>query len=205
MPANRLIRLFALLCCLGGLTGCGALSALNTASTALDTYDLAAAPGSKGGRQTDRTVVVTLPQVTATLDTDRILIRPDAASIAYLPGARWSDTVPSLLQSLIIRSISATGRVGYVGKSEGGPVPDKALLLRVDAFEAVVGADGAIEVRVRIEATLLEDRDQRVIATRGFEGTATAVDASAAAIVAAMQRALDGLLPTLADWVAGRV
>ena len=118
------------------LSGCSALSSLNRAATPLDTYELTPAPGATGGGKSSRTLVVARPDAPASIATDRILIKPTARSITYLPDGRWSDEVPLLVQSLLIRSISGTGRLGYVGQSENGPVPDLALLVRVDQVGA---------------------------------------------------------------------
>jgi cholesterol transport system auxiliary component len=83
-------------------------------------YDLQPAVGAKRGGRKSRMLVFARPQASAALTTDRIMIEPYAASITYLPDARWSDEVPVLLQTLLIRSISETGRVVYVGRSDTG-------------------------------------------------------------------------------------
>ena len=130
---TRRIALLGAACALGG---CSTLTSLNAASKPLNTYDLRPATGSKRGGRTSRTLLVAKPQASAALTTDRILIKPEPASITYLPDARWSDEVPAIVQSLLIRSISETGRIAYVGPSNAGPVPDKALLVRIDAMMA---------------------------------------------------------------------
>lgn len=200
----KLTRRTALLGGVSLLAGCNAISALNSASQPLDTYDLSPAVGSTGGRRSGRTLLVARPEASAAIATDRILVKPDAASITYLPDARWTDELPAVFQSLLVRSISGTGRLGYVGNSEGGPVPDTALLVRMDAFEVQVVGEGAFVVTVDVALTLLNDKSQRVIGTRSFAQTASAVDDSPLAIVAAFQGLLDQMLPAMADWVVVR-
>lgn len=187
------------------LGGCSALSTLNTASEPLDTFDLHPAAGARGGARTSRTLLVARPQAPAALASDRILIRPDPVSIAYLPDARWTEELPLVLQSLLVRSISETGRIGYVGRSDAGPVPDKALLVRIDAFEVKAQADGLFEVVVEVDLTILRDRDQRVISTRGFAQSAQTADISPKSVVTVFQGLLDVLLPTMSDWAIQRV
>jgi cholesterol transport system auxiliary component len=189
---------------LGGavaLGGCSAVSALNSAGTALDTYDLTPRSGSTTGRQTQRTLLVALPDATAAISTDRILVRPNAVAITYLPDGRWTAELPRVVQSLLVRSISATGRIGYVGPSEGGPVPDSALLTRIDRFGVTIGADGIVVAEVDMTLTVLDDRDQRVLATRRFDESVPVADDGAAAIVVGFQTIMDSLLPAMADWV----
>lgn len=201
MTPMTFTRRFALFGAVASLGGCGAVSALNSAAKALDTYDLSPAAGARTGRRTSHTLLVARPQASAAIATDRIMVKPDAVSITYLPDARWSDEAPLVVQSLLIRSISATGRIGYVGRSEGGPVPDTALLVRMDAFQVEVLPDGTMNVVIDIALTLISDREQKVIATRNFTQSASAANDTPAGIVAAFQSVLDALLPVMADWV----
>lgn len=204
MTLMTLSRRFALLGALSALGGCSAISALNSAAQPLDTYDLLPANGSQDGRRTSRTMLVARPEASAAIATDRIMVKPDAASITYLPDARWSDELPLVIQSLLIRSISGTGRIGYVGRSDGGPVPDTALLVRIDAFNVNVRPDGSFYVAADLTLTTLNDRDQRVTAMQGFSATAPVASDQPAAIVVAFQGVLDGLLPQMADWAVQR-
>lgn len=169
----KMIRRTFLLGMVSSISSCGTLSALSEASVPLDTYDLLPAAGSKRGKRTSRTLLVARPQASAVLATDRIVIKPDPAAITYLPDARWSDELPAMLQNLLVRSISQTERVAYVGISEGGPVPDKALLVRIDAFEVDALKDGSFEIRVDVFLSMINDGDQRVTDTRRFAQRAT--------------------------------
>tara|TARA_R110002094_G_scaffold5874_2_gene14827 strand:- start:1376 stop:1993 length:618 start_codon:yes stop_codon:yes gene_type:complete len=200
-----LTRRTALIGAVSALGGCSALTSLNAASKPLDTYDLLPASGSKKGARSSRTLLVARPQTSAALATDRILVRSDPASIAYLPDARWSDELPAVFQSLLIRSISATGRIAYVGRSDAGPVPDKALLVRIDGFEINAIEGGAFEVQVDVELTIINDRDQRVIASRRFSQSAQTSSDQAKEIVTVFQSVLNALLPAMSDWSIQRV
>jgi cholesterol transport system auxiliary component len=201
MTPLTMTRRIALLGATSALSGCGALSVLNTAAAPLDTYDLSPAAGSKAGSRSASKLLIARPEASAALATDRIMVRSDGATITYLPDARWPDAAPLVLQSLLVRSIAATGRIGYVGNSEGGPVPDTALLVRMDAFEVVIEPGGTVRATVDIALTALDDRIQRVLGSRSFAQAVTAADDSPRAITAAFQAALDIVLPSAADWV----
>lgn len=190
-------------CC--ALSGCSAISAINASTAALDTFDLSVASGLGGGRRTSRTLLVATPQASAVLATDRIMVRPATASVTYLPDARWGDELPKLVQSLLIRSMSSAGRVGYVGPMDAGPVADKALLVRIDAFEVRVVAVEIFEVAVDLHLTMVNDRDQRVVGTQAFRQTAQVGEDDAETIVAGFQRVLDVILPQVSDWALARV
>ncbi|TDL81265.1 hypothetical protein E2L08_06220 [Palleronia sediminis] len=199
-----LTRRTALLGAVAALAGCSAVSSLNNAATPLDTFDPIPVPGSRSGPRSSRTILVARPLAPASIESDRIVIKPDPLSIAYLPESRWPDELPAVMQSLLVRSIAGTGRVGYVGPGEGGPVPDIAVLTRIDAFQVETVGQG-FEVAVSVNVTLLRDRDQSVIASRAFDQRAAAADDVARAVVPAFQSALNVILPEIADWVVRSV
>jgi cholesterol transport system auxiliary component len=204
MPTAILTRRLALLGAISSLGGCSALSALNSAAEPLDTYDLKPVAGSQTGARSSRTMLVARPEAPAAISSDRIMVKPDPVSITYLPDARWTDELPLVVQSLLIRSISGTGRIGYVGQSDGGPVPDSALLVRLDAFNVERQPGGALQVVIAMDLTVLNDRDQMVVANRNFGQSGPATDDSPVAVVAAFQSVLEVLLPAMADWAVER-
>lgn len=201
MTVNIMNRRIALLGVTSLLSGCGALGSLNTAAQPLDTYDLAPVAGSTSGPRRAAKLLIARPEASAALATDRIMVRSDGATITYLPDARWADEAPLVMQALLVRSISGTGRIGYVGRSEGGPVPDAALLVRMDAFEVVVAPGGEVRVHIEIDLTVVNDRDQRVLGRRSFAQAANAANDGPPAVTAAFQAALNVLLPFAAEWV----
>lgn len=203
MPVlTRRIALLGGLCTLGG---CSTISSLNAAAEPLDTYDLFPVSGSTSGRRTSRTLLVARPQASAALNSDRIMVRPDTAAITYLPDARWTDELPAVLQSLLIRSISGTGRIGYVGPSDAGPIPDKALLVRIDRFDISTMPDGFFQIQITVDLTVINDKDQRVTGNRSFTGSTKIQSDSPKEIVAAFQNTLNPLLPEMAEWTLQRM
>lgn len=183
------------------LAGCGAVSALNAAGSPLATYDLVPRSGALSGRQVRGNLAVALPDAPAALASDRIVIRPSPARITYLPGARYGDDLPRVVQNLLVRSISATGRAAFVGRAEGAPVPDTAVLTRIDGFDVLLAADGVPSARIDLVLSLVDDRDQRAIASARFAQTLVLADDAPATIIAGFQALLDVLLPAMADFV----
>lgn len=200
MSLRPLSRRAAVAGALTMLSGCAALSALG-GGTALDTFDLTPPSGAPGRPGSSRTLVVARPEAPAAIVTDRIVVKPDPGSITHLPRGRWSAEAPLVIQSLLIRAISATGRMGYVGQVENGPVADRVLLARIDAFQAEADPAGTLVARVDLALTLLNDADQSLVASRSFAGAAAAANDGAAAVVAAFQAVMDHVLPRAAAWV----
>ena len=65
MTMQHLSRRATLLGVVAALGGCGALSALSGAGTALDTFDLTPASGAPAGGRSSRTLVVARPDAPA--------------------------------------------------------------------------------------------------------------------------------------------
>ena len=187
------------------LPGCTALGVLNEAAAPRDTYELQPVTVAAQGRRSSRSLLVVLPNAPAAIATDRILIRQDPLSVTYLPDARWADQVPEMLQSVLIRSLSSAGRIGFVGAQGDGPVPDTVLLTRIDAFGVDQKADGSFVARVSFELTVIRDRDQRVLGTARFAQDQPLADDQAATIARGFQQALDTVLPPAMNWVLARV
>ncbi|WP_296422927.1 ABC-type transport auxiliary lipoprotein family protein [Yoonia sp.] len=200
MTQPRLTRRMTLLGALC-LPGCTALTTLNQAAIPRDTYDLAPAPPTGQGPRTSRTLLVLEPSAAAAIATDRILIKPDVLSVTYLPQARWSDDAPLMVQSLLVRSLSAAGQFGYVGAAGSGPVPDVVLLTRIDQFGVDVLADGGFQANIALQLTVLRDRDQRIVGSRRFQGAMPVTDDSATNIVRVFQQITNIILAEAVIWV----
>jgi ABC-type uncharacterized transport system auxiliary subunit len=187
-----------------GLPGCTALNLLNDAALPRDTYEIQPVYVRASVVRSSRTLLVLEPTAPAAIATDRILIKQDPLSVTYLPDARWSDEVPQMVQSVLIQSLAASGGLAFVGMQGAGPVPDTVLLTRIDAFGVEQQSDGAFQVRVSCELTVLRDRDQRVLGTRRFAGAVPVNNDQADTIARAFQHLLDGLLPEAVAWVLAR-
>lgn len=185
------------------LPGCTAIDTLNSAAAPRDTYALQPVTAPDQGSRRAGNLLVLLPAAPADIATDRILIRTDPLSVAYLPQARWVDQVPQMLQSVLIRSLAATGKIGFVGAQGSGPVPDVVLLTRIDSFGVDKRASGDFAVSVAIDLTLLRDRDQRVMANTRFASDLAVADDRARTIALGFQQVLDTLLPQAVGWVLG--
>lgn len=198
VPARALLLLAGAL-----LSGCGTLSSLDQASRALDTYELT--PVSAAGADLSpagRTIFVDTPSSSGALATDRIVVKPGPRAITFLPDARWVDPAPLHLQQLVTRSLTNSGRLGFVTTRAVGPLADYTLITDLEAFQAEIGAEGAppATVRVRLTASLLRDADGRLAASRRFEQRVAVPSRESADIVAAFDAATTGVLRELTSW-----
>ena len=189
---------------LGTLQGCTALDLLGGGGVPGDIFELQPATLPAARAQSSRRLLVLAPETSAALDSDRILIRSDPLAVTYLPDARWSDSVPRMLQGAMVRTLASAGRLGFVGAQGSGPVPDVVLFTRIDAFDVLASPGTVVTARIDCTLTVLRDRDQRVLGTRIMRASRTLPDDRGETIARAFQAMLDDLLPEAMAWVLAR-
>jgi cholesterol transport system auxiliary component len=186
------------------LPGCAAVGTLGSAATPLPTYELSPVLPDASVRGPSRgALIVEAPTAPASIATDRLVIRPGGNAVAVLPGARWSDSAPAQIQSLLTRTLAASGRFTLV-TAGGSPVrPDTLLLTDLTAFEIAVTEAGPI-ARVAATLTLVREADRRILATRRIATSATAASTGGADAVAAFDAATAQFLSQAATFVIAR-
>lgn len=172
------------------LAGCTSLIA--GAPSAI--YDLSA-PGEPSGEQGRAQVLVPEPTTVRALDTDRIAARPSPAEYAYLPGAVWSDRLPKLLQTRLVQTLQNSGRARAVGVPGQGILVDFQVVLDVRAFELT--HEGAVADFV---VKVMDDSNGRVVGTRSFRQVVPVTSRGTAAVVQALDQAMDQAFVEIANW-----
>ena len=146
-------------------------------------------------------LVVDEPTAAAGLDTERIAVRQTPLRLRYYADARWVEPAPQMVRDLIVGAFENADRLKGVGQSSVTLNPEYRLSTRLAEFEAVY-PDGAEvpEVRVRIDATLVRELGQDVVASRDFEASREAASVAVADVVKAYNQALDTVLRDLVWW-----
>lgn len=195
-------RTLLLLPAISGLLGCSTLSAVSRASEPLDTYTLSPLEPADARAGGSRHLVVELPTAGGELSTDRILIKPSPTQAQYLPGARWSEPTPALVQTLLITSFLNRGGFRLVGRVGAGLRPDHTLMTEILAFQAeVTGPDRtSAQVRILMQMTLIRESDRAIAGTRRFAGSTSVTSDSTVALVAAIDAAMQQLLGDAVGW-----
>ncbi|MBO6866835.1 MAG: membrane integrity-associated transporter subunit PqiC, partial [Thalassococcus sp.] len=131
-------------------------------------------------------------------------IKPGALSAQYLPSARWGETVPVMVQSLILRSLQQTEALRYVGREPLGLSGDVAVVTDVIDFQAETAPDAdTAEVKLRLSVQLVREQDIRILASRTFTATAPSASLDNADVVAAFDAASDSMMRDITDWIVG--
>ncbi|HLH10808.1 MAG TPA: ABC-type transport auxiliary lipoprotein family protein [Methylovirgula sp.] len=141
-------------------------------------------------------LAVGLPEATKLIDSNRIVVRTGADSVAYLTGARWMQRLPPLVQARLIESFQNAHVLRSVGPL--GINADRTLNTEIRRFEVDVVSDKAF---AEISATLV-GADGRVVATKTFSAEAPAPHDDAATVTGALDKALAEILHEIVVWAA---
>ena len=87
-------------------SGCTTFASLNSAARNLDAYELRPLPSQGPIRVGGRMVFVAEPSVSGALGSERIVVKPDALQVAFLPDGRWVEPTSVHIRNLLARSLA---------------------------------------------------------------------------------------------------
>jgi len=169
------------------------------ASSPPATYDLTPATGDFAARAGRGQLAVLRPDATQPADSDRIVVRYDPQSVAYLTGAQWADKLPSLVQSRLIESFQNAHLLREVGRP--GMLADFNLQTSIRRFELDTAQSAAV---VEISAQILS-QGGRIIAGRLFSCTVPVASSEPAVVAAALDAALAQVMRDIVIWTAPKI
>jgi len=174
------------------------------AKAAPATYDLTAPQSFPPAKSTTSELVVAEPTAVVALDTQKIIVAPQAGIGPAMETAQWSDSIPKLLQAKIIQSFENSNYLGAVARPNDNLTPDYQLLIDIRSFqiENASTAPAKPVAHVAFAAKLLGDKG-RIVASRIFDVQAPASDISAAGATAALNDAFREAATQLVEWTAG--
>ena len=198
------------LCAVLALAGCAGLTSLSNAAEPTDLYLLS--PKSTFDPSLPRVrqqIVVSEPTATAVVSNDRIAVQPTPLEVRFLPGARWVDRAPIIIQSLLIESYENSGKVDAVGRSAIGLRADYLIVTDVREFQAQLPVDSApdapLEVHVRLNIKIVDAFTDKIIASRSFTEVFAATSDAPPDIVLAFDEALGDALRDAVEWSIRRM
>lgn len=182
-----------------GASGCGALIQSEPPPDLYNLTPKSTFPDSMP--QVDWQLVIEEPIAARGLDTPRIAVRPAPTQLKYVAGSRWTNRAPKMVQTLLIESFENSGRIVAVGRQAIGLRSDYNLKTELREFQ-VEYHDGEKlgMVRVRLNAKLIKQPEQEIIASQNFERVVQTGDQGMHAIVEAFDEALGGVIKKLVEW-----
>jgi cholesterol transport system auxiliary component len=146
-------------------------------------------------------LVVEEPTAPNAINTDRMAIRPSSLQDQYLPGVKWTDRAPALVQTLMVESFENSGRIVGVGRRAIGLTGDYVLSSELREFEAVADGAGTTNVVVRLVLKLVRQSSGSIIASQTVSQSVQSASDQPADIVVAFDAALGKVLKRTVQWV----
>jgi cholesterol transport system auxiliary component len=151
----------------------------------------------------DAVLAVGLPRARAGFDTARMVWVRQAHGLEAYARNRWADTPSRMLEPLIKQTLEHSGAFQAVVPLSSGV----AAKLRLDTELVRLQQDFTVkpsEVRLTLNAQLIDTATQRVIATAEFDETEKCESEDAYGGVRAANRALERLLAKVSEFCVGR-
>ncbi len=145
-------------------------------------------------------LLVEAPVVQAGLNTTRIALQRSATQFEYYARANWTDRAPAMIQTLILESFENSNRIVAVGRESLGLRADFVLKIELREFQAEYDGLGPPDVRVQINAKLVQMPRRAIVASRRFETIEAAGADRLEPIVRAFDDALGKTLRGLVEW-----
>lgn len=164
-------------------------------------------------------LVVEPPIAAAGLSSARIALKRSLLRLEYYAQAAWTDTTPTMIQTLIIESFENSKKIVSVGRTSAGLRSDYVLQTSLREFQAEYSNKRLTEkamkksenknasgpaVRVSINAKLVKMPERTIIASRTFEHVVIADSNGMEEIVAAFDAALGKALKRIVQWTLVR-
>ena len=200
------LRIAALALTTATLAGCGILPKQETLalydptpqrSATQDTAN-AAAP------QADWQLQIGRPYADTMHDSARILVRPQPGELQVYKGAAWVQPAPDIVQDTLLRAFTDSGRLAGVARRGDGVSARYQLLLDLRRFESdyenANNGSATPNVRIELGARLVQNADNRVVASRVFDIATPADGTDVAQINRAFEHGLGEATAQLIDW-----
>lgn len=166
------------------------------APSIVTTYDLDAATDFPADLpKPDIQLTVQQPSALVGFDTQRFVQRDGTATTLVFDDSKWSDSIPLMFRTKIVRSFENAGFAKVSGDQQDLS-SDNKLLVDIRAFDVTAGADPVAEVEFSAK---LANRDD-IQATRMFKATAPVSAMDGKTVAAAMNQAFGEALAGLVAW-----
>ncbi|WP_370678141.1 ABC-type transport auxiliary lipoprotein family protein [Pleomorphomonas sp. PLEO] len=193
VPAAALSIAFA-------LAGCSALG-LGATPKPDAIFDLSVPTAFEGVvKRSSSQLLVPLPNASDALSTGRIAVRAAGGSISYMPGVSWSDQLPPLMQTVMVRAFENSGRVRAVGKPGESLAIDDQVIVDIRAFELDVTGSPAAHVTLGVK--LLDERTGKVRATRVVDVSRPSASDRPKDAISAINQAASAAVAEVVTWTA---
>ncbi len=160
-------------------------------------YSFNAVPAPASPTPLGRQLAVADPAALMVYDTEKLLSQSQAGQVEAINNAKWSDTVPKLMQAKIVQSFENAGALGEVTRFVDGSTFDYQLATEIRRFQIVQGPQPMAEAE--ISAKLLAS-DGHVVAVRVFTAKEPVQSKDEAEAARALGAAFGSIASNLIGW-----
>lgn len=161
-----------------------------------------ALPAGEALPRLDASLAIAEPNASTLLDSNRIAVRPEPSRLQVYAGAVWADAAPALVQAVLVDALGEGEHFRAVVRPSDNVGTEYLLRLDLRHFEVAFPESRKAGVaQVELQATLVEQRRQRVLASRRFRAEAPAGRGRLPEAVPAFEAALSEVGGELRAWV----
>lgn len=146
------------------------------------------------------TLVIAKPTAARVIDSPRISVRPTPGELQVYRGVSWAQPATDILQDAVQRTLEDSGRIPAVASAEAGILGDYKLVMDLRRFEADYAGSALPSAVVEVNAKLVNNRDQRVVASRTFLQQKPATGIDVAQVATAFEQALEAATGDIVGW-----
>ncbi|MEJ2789111.1 MULTISPECIES: ABC-type transport auxiliary lipoprotein family protein [unclassified Pseudoxanthomonas] len=146
-------------------------------------------------------LVIAKPTAARVIDSPRISVRPMPGELQVYRGVSWALPATDMLQDAVQRTLEDSGRIPAVASADAGILGDYRLVMDLRRFEADYAGSAQPEAVVEVNAKLVNNRDQRVVASRTFLQQRPAGGIDVAQVATAFEQALEAATADIVGWV----
>jgi cholesterol transport system auxiliary component len=157
------------------------------------------APADPSWPTANWSLIVAKPNASQMLGSDRITVRPSPGAVQVYKSASWTDPVPDMLQTALIRRFEDSAKILSVARPGSGVSGEYQLMTEIRSFDSVYVGGGPQAV-IDVYAKLVHTSDGNVVAARSFRESEPAAGTGVEAVVDAFSRALDRTTTQLVGW-----
>ncbi|MEO6172022.1 MAG: ABC-type transport auxiliary lipoprotein family protein [Arenimonas sp.] len=161
----------------------------------------ASSPTTSSGTTVNWQIRIEQPNSSDFLDSTRIAVRRSNNTMQVFEGARWSDSIPDLLQNHLSQTFNDSGKITAVTGLDTNTASDALLLLDIRQFEAVYKDDDhSAAAVISVQANVQSLRNNRIIASKHFLVNIPAADKKIPQVMAAFDTALQQVSQEILNW-----
>ena len=140
------------------------------------------------------------PTAARLVDSPRIAVRPAPGELQVYRGSSWAQPPTDMIEASVLRVLEDSGKIAGVGRLATGMRSDYRLALDVRRFESDYRGGTLPVATIEVSATLLNNRDQRIVARHTFLEEEQAAATDVGTVTEAFGRALGTISGEIAGW-----